>query len=146
MSKWSEKTGAVITKTELGILGLDRQEGTLSPEEALLVAVIVRGLIDALQPEKQPPRQQPDGEVDQVEWRARERWREDARLFFQDNTVEPFSFVWMAEMLSNDPQSLVERIRALLAQPDRLTAYLAIFPRQHRRRLYGHSFPVGERG
>lgn len=114
------------TSGELNYLWLwERNRLDLSPEHKLMLAILTRALLDALQP---------IGVLDEI-GRSKIRFRENALAFFHSEDVEPFSFLWLCDMLSAHPDGLRERILAVVNSDNREELFNRYFPRK-RRPLY----------
>jgi hypothetical protein len=96
-----------------------------TPEHRLCVAVLARAIVDAVQP------------VEAVQWYEgfKDVCRMDALRFFRRNSREPFSFLWLCDVLALDPDYLRRRIKETIEANDPQETFHRLFPRRKRFRF-----------
>ncbi len=105
-----------------------------SPERRLLIAILIRSILDYLDDTAVPYQQNPSGSNCT---KARARWEAEQFFYpppidlidFDPNEPPPFSFPWIAEHLSNEPQSFMKRIRNFLQTAPKRSTVIAEFGR-----------------
>lgn len=106
---------------------LDLHPASMSGEQRLLCAILTRALLDAMQPT--PLLLNEIG-------RRKERKRGEALEFFMSESIDPFSFRWICEHLSADPQGLRERLVAILSTDNRDELFCKMFPKMRATKLF----------
>jgi hypothetical protein len=101
---------------------VEREAVALSPEHKLMIAVLTRALSDALKPIT----------IFNQSGRSKIKHRENALAFFASDSEEPFSFRWLCEHVSVDPEGLRERIQALVQADNREQLFAQLFPTSRR--------------
>lgn len=101
---------------------VERECASLSAEHKLMIAVLTRALSDALKPIT----------IFNASGRVKMRHRENALAFFACESEEPFSFRWLCEHVSVDPEGLRERILALVQADNREQLFAQLFPTSRR--------------